>query len=140
MTISNIPSSTKTTAPPCASRGRSAAAAHDSESAGDVCGKGYVGAADQPAVHAQAIDGKGIGDRIGSAGFVADKRRYFPFCIVVPLPERWRNCNKAQYEHEQQRQAVSHDSSRDDWPARLANLIPHLIERHLPFPGTKMRE
>src|SRR4029077_4123864 len=43
------------------------------------------GAEAQAAVHAQAIYGEGICDRIGAPGFVADEWRYFPLCGVAPL-------------------------------------------------------
>src|SRR5882762_2210781 len=66
----------------------------------------------QSTINAQAIDDKGIIDRIGSARLVADERRNFPFCYVAPLSECRRDCYQGQREHEQQRQAVSHRSSK----------------------------
>ncbi len=93
------------------------------------------GAIAQPAIHAQAVDGEGICDWIGSAGFKSHKRRHFPFFKIVPLPERRRNCDEAQHEHDQQRQAVSHGSSQGNWPSDS-----HSDRKTHPyFAGTKMR-
>src|SRR5882762_831763 len=74
------------------------------------------GAETQPAIHAQAIDNERIVDRIRSTRLIADERRHFPFCDVVPLPNAGEIATKDSMNMSNSGKRYRIVPPKNDWP------------------------